>query len=390
MFWGGVAAVLAILLLTTDPEGNERSPRTIQPDPPARPMDSISDAKTYMLQLVSNEREKAGLMPVHLGNNPAAQFHAEAAIQYCYNSHWDRWGLKPSHRYSLSGGTGSARENISGHDVCTGPGDGYRPLYSLDAEIADSMAGLMTSRGHRENILSPAHTHLNAGLAYDRYNISVVQHFSAEYITYREKPTIDDSGTLHLTASSDEASFDIGNFASVQIFYDHPPKPLTRGQLYRTYSSCPGILAAYIVRPRQSVPQGGTVEVEERNRTRRCTNPYDIDPSTEVPQDPAKAQAEWDTIKAKALDTKEIVEHVHKVAAKSLDRNASSIEVEADLSEVLDFHGPGIYTVVIRGRPDHMNKNATLSEQAIFWNTQPPEGNPYQQMANTTSRSDQN
>ena len=50
----------------------------------------------------------------------------------------------------------------------------------------------------------------------------------------------------------------------------------------------------------------------------------------------------------------------------------TTIQVQTDLSQVLAQHGPGIYTVIIWGRPNHMTEITPLSEQAIFWLTRPP------------------
>ena len=36
------------------------------------------------------------------------------------------------------------------------------------------------------------------GIAHDRYNIVMVQHFSSDYVRYEKPPLIDSSGTLSL------------------------------------------------------------------------------------------------------------------------------------------------------------------------------------------------
>ena len=378
IFWGGLIILVLVILIASRDELPEYEQRTTY-TPPAQPVGNIDEAKQYMLRLVNHERQKAGVPPVKLGHNQAAQLHAEEAIKGCYSSHWDRWGLKPSHRYTLAGGTGADAENISGHDSCVGPGDGYRPLNSLSYEVSDTVNGLMQSRGHRRTILNPAHTILNAGIAHNRYRISVVQQFSSDYLTYQKRPTIDQQGTLELEASTEGASLDIGKYVNIQIFYDPPPQPLTRDQLYYTYSSCGGPKAAYIISPRSSLPQGGTVEVKEETTVQRCTDPQEVGSSRKAPRDPAVIEAQRDSIKQQALRPKEITENVHMVAATSLDKTNNSINIRADLNQVLEFHGPGIYTVVIRGRPDHMSDNATISEQALFWGVTPPKDNPYQQ-----------
>ena len=208
IFWAGLLTFTLLLGLAADPSESQPQERPIRIQPPTSPIANIEDAKKYMLQLVNEERRKAGVPPVKLGTNQAAQLHAEAALDSCYSSHWDQWGLKPNHRYTLAGGTGADAENVSGHDTCIGPGDGYRPLGNLSHEIADAVAGLMQSRGHRQTILNPTHTFLNPGIAHDRYNINVVQQFSSNYITYQEKPSIDDDGTLRLQATTQNASLD--------------------------------------------------------------------------------------------------------------------------------------------------------------------------------------
>ena len=377
IFWGGLLLLFSVILITNRHELPQYQESTSQIPAPSQPVQNIPQAKNYMITLVNTEREKAGVPPVSLGTNQAAQLHAEAAVKNCYSSHWDRWGLKPNHRYTLAGGTGADGENVSGHDVCTGPGDGYRPLNSLSWEVRDAVHGLMASRGHRENILHPAHTMLNVGIAHNKYNISIVQQFSSDYVTYEKRPEIDQEGILRLEASATNATFDIGNWVNIQIYYDPPPQPLTRGQLYRTYSSCSGAKVAYIVRPRSALPQGGTIDIKKDTTTKRCTDPYGIDPAVTPPTNPAEAQAERNTIKAKGLKAKEIDQTVHVIAATTLTKTTDHLDLQADLQDVVFLNGPGIYTIVMRGKPDHMQENATLSEQAIFWDIEPPQGNPY-------------
>ena len=296
----------------TDPDRfAEQQERTTHVLPPKQSVASIDDAKQYILELVNDERRKAGVPPVRLGNNRAAQLHAEAALEACYSAHWDQWGLKPNHRYTLAGGTGADAENVSRHDACTRAGDGYHLLGSLSHEVEDTVSGLMTSRVHRQPILNPAHTMLNAGIAHDRYNINVVQQFSSDYVTYQERPNIDEKGILRFRAATQGATLGIGKTVNIQIHYDRPPTSLTRGQLYQTYSLCGSHQAAYIVRPQKSLPQGGTVEVENRTSITRCTDPYLVNAATKVPADPAKVEAEREIIKARALRPKETQETVH-------------------------------------------------------------------------------
>ena len=77
-----------------------------------------------MLEKINFERTKAGVPIVELGDNVAAQLHAESALENCYASHWGIDGLKPYMRYSLAGGYQSNAENGHGSDYCITSSDG--------------------------------------------------------------------------------------------------------------------------------------------------------------------------------------------------------------------------------------------------------------------------
>ena len=68
----------------------------------------------FLLDIINGERMNAGLGPVTLGSNPAAQAHADSMLYNCFSSHWGLDGLKPHMRYSLAGGYQSNVENVSG------------------------------------------------------------------------------------------------------------------------------------------------------------------------------------------------------------------------------------------------------------------------------------
>ena len=163
--------------------------------PPSMPKTPPSlrhiEEKLYMLELINDERVSAGLNPVVLGDNAAAQLHAEASLENCFSSHWGIDGLKPYMRYSLAGGYQSNGENGSGRSYCIKASDGYRTNSSAEQGIRRAMDGLMDSPGHRDNILDPWHKKVNIGLAWDRYNFQVVQHFEGDYVLYDELPVID-------------------------------------------------------------------------------------------------------------------------------------------------------------------------------------------------------
>ena len=89
-----------------------------------------------------------------LGNNTAAQKHAEEELANGYISHWGMDGMKPYMRYTLAGGFNYEAENLSGPAILV-KGVNYEtssPWQLLD----EAETGLMESPGHRANILDKA------------------------------------------------------------------------------------------------------------------------------------------------------------------------------------------------------------------------------------------
>ena len=339
--------------------------------------------KELMIQLTNEQRATVGVPPVRLGSNAAAQLHAEAALQGCYSSHWDRWGLKPNHRYTLTGGTGADGENGHGLDYCITPDQNYAPIDDMEREVADAVQGWMTSPGHRSNLLDPVHTILNVGIAHDRFNEVMFQHFSSDYVTYTTKPGIDSGGVLLLEGEVSGATLSIGDSVNVVIAYDPPPKPLTRGQLAYTYSLCNPSTVAYLVEPLAPGWSFSTPAVRTDSQIVRCVDPYQTPEDTSAPDSPQQAHDAWASAKAASETTQQIVTRERRVIAERMDITSAAFDIRADLSTVLREHGPGIYTLLLWGRPDHMRESAPLSEQSLFWLTEPPKDAPYQAIGPT-------
>ncbi len=247
--------------------------------------------KQYMLKLINAEREKAGVPPVVLGDNHAAQLHAEISLENCVSSHWGIDGLKPYMRYSLAGGYQSNGENASGSSYCIKASDGYRALGSIEAEIRETMEGWMDSPGHRRNILDRWHKKINIGLAWDRYNIVAVQHFEGDYVEYYRLPTIVNDILTLAGETKNGARFADDRSLGVQVYYDTPPRGLTRGQVARTYCYGSGRLVAELWEP---LTGGWYYEENEYNTTYRpCPDPYEVSSDAPEPECPPEANDMW-------------------------------------------------------------------------------------------------
>ena len=343
------------------------------PDPAMRHL----KLKQLLLRLTNEQRSAAGVQLVKMGNNPAAQLHTEAALEGCYSSHWDRWGLKPNHRYTITGGTGYDGENMSGADYCIKASDNYSPIASMDQRVKEVVESWMDSPGHRRNLLNPAHTELNVGIAYNRYNTVMAQHFASDYVKYDQKPAIDPQGILTLSATVSGAKLQTGNSVNIQIAYDPPPQSLTRGQLSYTYSLCLSTPVAYVIKPLAPGRHFDDPGVRTTTVQHSCIDPYDNPADMPVPSSNSEARRTWTEAKLASANAPALQAQTVRVMAQSMTVTDTDIQVQADLSQVLTTHGPGIYTVILWGNPDHIAKPTPVSKQAIFWLTGPPPESPY-------------
>ena len=326
-----------------------------------------------MLDLANQRRRDAGLQPVELGDNPAAQIHAERALEGCYSSHWDSDGLKPYMRYSLAGGYQSNSENVHGSDYCIKASDRYKAIESVSTEIREAVAGWMESPGHRRNILKPWHRKLNVGIAWDTYNFKALQHFEGDYVHYDLMPETQD-GTLTVSGEllngsglTDREALD------VLVSYDPPPHALTLGQISQTYCYDGGLLVANISPP--PLPGWSYKSDSYDKEDKPCPNPYDVPIDAPSSQTLDEAREIWEEAynASDSLPSQQIV--VPYIIADEWEVSANSFSVVADVSAVTAQYGTGVYTVVIWA--DLGDDSVAVSRYTVFLGVTPP--NTYDQ-----------
>ena len=322
-----------------------------------------------MLGLINTEREKAGLTPVVLGDNVAAQLHAEASLEGCFSSHWGIDGLKPYMRYSLAGGYQSNGENGSGLDYCVKASDRYTAIGSIEHEIRDVMEDWMDSPGHRRNILDPWHKKVNVGLAWDRYNTAFIQHFEGDYVEYERLPSIA-NGLLTLSGSTKNGvRFHRSRDLGVQVFYDPPPHSLSRGQVARTYCYGAGLQIAALRRPLTGNSYYAEDEFTQTHKA--CPNPYDVPANAPAPRSHDEALAMWKAAYDASQTLGERSITVPWITALGWTASGEDLSVRADLSQVMANYGSGVYTVVVWGNVD--GEDVVISEYSIFEGVAPPD-----------------
>lgn len=200
---------------------------TPTPDSPA-----LTDLKRYVLGLINQDRADHGIGPVRLGNNLAAQSHAEDMVKNFYIAHWDSGGMKPYMRYTQAGGQGAVSENAA-YSGPTDPNDS-RNFVTLDPketikrlEYSMMYEDEASDWGHRDNILDPEHQYVNIGIAFTSTRLAFIQHFEEAYMKFTAVPTLS-NGKLTMSADTDAG---IGEIYAVDIYFDSTPVPLTNGEL---------------------------------------------------------------------------------------------------------------------------------------------------------------
>ena len=322
----------------------------------------LTEAREYALTLINDARTAAGLNEVTLDDNTAAQSHAEDMRANCFSSHWGTDGLKPYMRYSLAGGRQYSAENISGLDYCITKSDGYRANISVAQDIRESMTGLMESPGHRRNILNPHHRKVNIGLAWDDYNFNIVQLFVGDYVEYHATPHIE-NGILTLSGKVNETvRINDENALEAQIYYDPLPFALTRGQLSRTYCVPGGLKVAALRPPLEPNWHYNSDSFESVQSV--CPDPYDVPADAPAPTSADDALAFWQQAYDASQSNREITVSAAWITAANWSVTNDSLAVSADISDLLQQYGDGVYTILLWGEID--GERAPISEYSIF------------------------
>ena len=302
-----------------------------------------------------------------LGDNIAAQLHAELSLAACTSSHWGPDGLTPGMRYALAGGFQTYTENISGLSYCFGPGDGYATAPDLHQRIDQAFDGWMDSEPHRRNLLKPVHRKVSVGIAWGLYNFSAVQLFEGNYVAFNQLPSIQDEVLLFEGRTKNRAELNDIRDLTVLVKYIPPPSPLNRAQLSLSYcfdSSIPVAALRYPLPEHQVWPNDSFTGF-----TTPCSNPYDVAPDSTAPESYEEARFAYDFART-TMDAPRPVP-VQWVTASVWRVENGSFAVEAPIHSVLEQHGPGVYEISIsairNGEP------LWISRYSIFHEFAPPD-----------------
>ena len=151
-----------------------------------------------LVDLINQTRRQAGLRTVAWDKiaTQAGQLHTEDMAIHHYFSHWNLQDYGPDVRFSLAGGTDMVMENLY---MCRYryTNDRVAPISNWSQVIREAHDSLMRSKGHRANILDPAHTHVGIGLTYDPQagSVYIAEEFLNRYVELIPLPQVSQLGT---------------------------------------------------------------------------------------------------------------------------------------------------------------------------------------------------
>ena len=335
---------------------------TQTPTPSALTQSERDTLVDYALTLINQARTDEGLNPLTLDTNPAAHSHAEQSRDACTRGHWGPDGMKPYMRYTLGGGEQYSSENVFAIDFCPEDLDNY-DLETPREQIDFAMDRFLNSPGHRQNILDPHHRKVGIGITYRAPTIWFVQLFVGDYIQYDTKPQID-SGILTLSGQTKNGAHVSSETGTIAIYYDSPLEPLTRGQLSRTYCYSNGLALAGI-RP----PPGADWSYAEDETTinidsSQCPDPYDIPSDIPPPMSGDEAHDNWQQALDSSRDRATRQLTYPWITADEWTSDGDNFTISADITELLDQHGDGVYTILLWAEIN--SKRIPISEYSIF------------------------
>ena len=216
---------------------------------------------------------------------------------------------------------------------------------------------------------------VNIGLAWDAYDFWAVQQFEAGYLEFSEPPVLAD-GVLRM-AGQVKGGLILGDAASLRVVvnYDPPPVPPTRGQVARVYSLTIGERVANLRHP--PPPGMSWPEAEFTGLYRpNCARPHGVPVDAPPPRDSREDYLLWERARAECLRVRAGPKVSHTspwIDAGVWIVSGNAFRVEADLREILDSRGPGVYSVKMWVADPMGGHSPYISRYFIFHGVEPPD-----------------
>lgn len=273
-------------------------------------------------------------------------------------------------RYSIAGGYQPNGENVYARTRCGAPSWAW--LFGLGASrfVGEAVEGFLDGPGHRETMLDPIYTTMNAAVAWDGDGFHVVQHFEADRVRFKEPPHLEGGLLVMEGRTRNLALFRDSRDLVVAIAYDPPLEDMGDNRLARTYCYRHGD-PVMVLRP--PAPPGGWYTRHSVNMTLdagECPDPYGMSPGLPAPDTPDEylRLAEEARAGGEPMETRTAVRWRTASDWTVIGRR---FRVSADISGLLRDHGPGVYTVLVFQRMGETTER--VAEHSLFYRVRIPE-----------------
>ena len=295
----------------------------------------------HALDRINEVRTGRGLEPVTPAYNGAAQGHAHDMVRNHYVSHWNL-RLETSYmRHTWAGGHDYSVESVA---YLGFPGaDNAACLPPMSADDIDEMTGQLLDSGlHRDNLLNPHHREVSIGLASGCSLKTMVQLFEGEYVRFAVVPQL--VGNRLVMEGNLLGGATLKEGVGILVRWEQSPAGTSRSRLWLTGCRQDPMPILELVRP-DAADNLGPSRVVEREWL-SCRSPRDTDPSLRFPEDMEQILQDRS---GPGLELQSMTKNILVAAAEVWHEESGLFRIEADLSEVLDTTGSGIYTVELQG-----------------------------------------
>ena len=335
-----------------------------QPKPSVSP--TSEEVERLLVDRLNLWRMQAGVPALTQGGKSIATRHARLSLENCTSSHWDVYGLKPHHRYAISGGIQYVEENWGGTtSFCVTEKELPEATYvtgdDMSQAIDELLVAFKSSDRHAASLLDPHARYVHVGVAWDPRNLKVALLLERHLVN--DDPTgmfrLSPKGELVVWGSFRESAR-LSDKARLRVYYEDIPARLSRGQLARTSCYTVGsVLVAVVVRPEGQRQWVGLSQP-------RCPDP------AEASVGEPRSEEEGLELHRAAMQVGEEREDTWMVPAVVWEEQGRGFRIEADLAAAMLRTGrfcpqrvcPGIYTVQLEVVT---TEGSVIAAQQVRW-----------------------
>jgi hypothetical protein len=194
------------------------------------------DTKLRLLELINEDRGRAGLAPVEFSDELSrlADEHCREMLHDGYTSHWDRAGRKPYVRYAAAGLSAYTSENISAVWETSFATDRANLWENIRYAHKLFLAETPPNDGHRRSILDSRNMLAGIGVSYNNWGMRLIEVFATKNVELEPLPlraTLEDQ--IRIRGRIHDPEFVL---LSISVYYEPLPKTMSVDDLRGTSS----------------------------------------------------------------------------------------------------------------------------------------------------------